>query len=201
MGRDWLDATSPYENRDLANWSLLSSSQEGDIDGIEKALNAGADINTRPTMWMRRGTRGTSECGPGNPDGSGLTPLMHASIEGHVEAVKLLIAHGAELRLQDTDGMQAFHLAAEAASAECFHALLAAGANPLAKDNFDRSALECLPPSCSSRKEWQAVFQQVQTRVPSGDASFDKLAVVSEQITEALGHDDEDGKEGFTSAA
>merc|ERR1719362_33203 len=73
-----------------------------------------------------------------------LTPLMNASHGGHVHAVKYLLAHGAKVDLCDGDGMQALHFAAQVASAECFRVLLRFGADPLAKDNFGRSALQCV---------------------------------------------------------
>jgi len=73
---------------------------------------------------------------------TGLTPLMKASCGGHVNAVRFLLAHGAILDLCDGDGMQAIHFAVQAASAECVRVLLEVGANPLAKDDFGRTALQ-----------------------------------------------------------
>jgi len=73
------------------------------------------------------------------------TPLMHAAWEGHIEAVNLLLSLGANTDLQAADGMQALHLAAHSASDDCFQALLQSGANPLAKDNLGRDALQCVP--------------------------------------------------------
>jgi len=142
---------------------------------------------------------------------------MHASNEGHFAAVKLLLSYGAELGLQDTDGMQAIHFAAEAASAECFRVLFEAGADPLAMDNFDRSALECLPPllmtsSDSAKQEWQAVFQEVKMVVPAtlasagiemdeGDEFCGNSVTLSQGVTQVLGHEDEQAKEIFTPTA
>merc|ERR1719433_1639454 len=70
---------------------------------------------------------------------------MLAAWEGHIEAVKLLLSLGANPDLRMADGMRAIHLAAQSGSDECFQALLQSGANPLAKDNLGRDALQCVP--------------------------------------------------------
>jgi len=210
VGRHLLEAECPFEAADFANCALLTASRDGDVDAIQKALKAGADVNTRLPPWMRHGPKNTNECARKNPDTLGLTPLMHACNEGQVEAVKLLLGHSAEIGLRETDGMQAIHFAAEAASAACFLALLEAGADPFATDNFDRSALECVPrlldtSSCSVRQEWQAVFQQVNMDMSprvaaSGEAFGGNSVAVSEVVAQAAGYDDDEGKEVFTSS-
>jgi ankyrin repeat protein len=44
-------------------------------------------------------------------DAEGLTPLLHASKSGHVEAINFLLAHGASVTHTDAKGMSALHLA------------------------------------------------------------------------------------------
>jgi hypothetical protein len=212
VGRHILDTKSPFGQDDLANLMLLGACRDGDIDGINEALKAGADVNTRLPLWMRCGPKAANEkmVNMENPRTLSLTPLMHASNEGHVEAVKLLLSNGAELGLEDADGMQALHFAAEAASAECCRVLFEAGADPSAMDHFDRGALECLPPFFTSsglaNQEWQTVFEPVKVKVlptlaaagikmDEGDPSCVNPGTVSEGVTQAV------GKELFTTTA
>lgn len=169
-----------------ANCDLLLASKAGDIVGIKKAMEAGADINARlplrshvqntedhdcaqlkvtnsghrrqrprahtappapamPAMLFATATPNTTDWVSMETRSQNLTPLMHAAWEGHIEAVNLLLSMDANPDLQTADGMQALHLAAHSASDDCFQALLQSGANPLAKDNLGRDALQCVP--------------------------------------------------------
>jgi ankyrin repeat protein len=42
------------------------------------------------------------------------SPLMHAAAEGHLDVVKVLIAHGADRSLKDVDGDDAVSFATKA---------------------------------------------------------------------------------------
>jgi len=181
VARHVLEAETPFGELDLANCMLLRASADGDLEGIKKALDDGADVNTRLPMWVRLGYGGSNDVDDSNsesidsePLNSGplsLTPLTHAAQEGHVEAVELLLRFGANVDLHEADGMQALHFAAMSASVECFRMLLAANANPLAKDNFGRDALECVPlPQITanpSKREWLQLFKESSCWVPS----------------------------------
>ena len=61
---------------------LLMASQIGDSAIIEVLLKAGADAKTATT--------------------NGTTPLMFAAASGRVEAVKLLVAHGADINAKES---------------------------------------------------------------------------------------------------
>jgi len=170
-----------FGNVDEANCLLLRSSKEGDLPGIQQALAGGADINTRLPMYIRirdddDGT-GEEAALEAVARANSLTPLMFASCEGHIEAVELLLTFGAKLDLCDEEGMQALHMAAQASSAECFRALLNAGANPLTRDNFDRNAMQCVPPPMPSfgpaEQKWPALLKEA--------------GLISEMITGAVG--------------
>jgi hypothetical protein len=141
---------------------------EGDVQGIKRALSDGADINTRMPMFL--GSRGTDEsmmpvC---RNEPLGLTSLMYASNEGHVDAVKLLLRSRAKVDLQEADGMEAIHFAAQAECAKCFRALLDAGADPLAKDDSDKDALQYVPLDAicrtTARHEWLSLLKEAGSR-------------------------------------
>lgn len=73
----------------------------------------------------------------------GFTPLMLAAWEGHVEAVRLLIAAGADFHLTTSFGCTALHLAAAAGHLEVAPALVAGGVPVDARNRDGRTpALE-----------------------------------------------------------
>jgi len=168
------DAQPPFDAVDEANCLLLRASQEGDIMGIENALDEGADINTRLPRWIRIDTMCDKEK-PNNakaqtPGPKSFTPLMNAASEGHVEVVQLLLNLNADPELSDADGMRALHFAGEAASVGCFRALLQAGADPLATDDLDRDALQCVPLALichnSEQQQWLSMLKEASGICP-----------------------------------
>jgi ankyrin repeat protein len=84
---------------------------------LEIFLNRGADPNCRDAM--------------------GQTPLVTAAYADSPEAVKLMLAHGANVKLADGTRLTALHAwAGLDHESEVGQLLLAAGADPNAKDNF-----------------------------------------------------------------
>ena len=65
------------------------------------------------------------------------TPLMIAAIRGHINALTLLIKHGADVDLQDSDGYKALHFAVYSSdiSSEIFSCLIGIGADVNARTN------------------------------------------------------------------
>jgi hypothetical protein len=169
VARHLLESEPPFGKVDMANCMLLRASKDGDIEGIEDALDDGANIDTRLPMWIRIGQdegvfhAQSADVETPNQTALTLTPLMHAAQEGHVEAVEYLLRRGANVDLHEADGMQALHFAALSASAGCFRILIGAGANPLAMDNFGRDALQCALLSqiaaSPSKHEWLELFR------------------------------------------
>jgi hypothetical protein len=165
VARRALDVEPPFDAIDEANCLLLKSSKEGDLDGIKRAMEDGADINARLPVWIRLADPEDSfERVVATPKVRGLTPLMHASHQGHSEAVRLLLRLKANPHLQDADGTQAIHLAAQSTSADCFRMLLEAGANPLAQDQCGNDALHYVPlmmiAQSSAKSEWLALLKE-----------------------------------------
>eukprot|EP00419_Tripos_fusus_P060433 CAMPEP_0172929100 /NCGR_PEP_ID=MMETSP1075-20121228/218311_1 /TAXON_ID=2916 /ORGANISM="Ceratium fusus, Strain PA161109" /LENGTH=419 /DNA_ID=CAMNT_0013790389 /DNA_START=46 /DNA_END=1307 /DNA_ORIENTATION=+ len=156
VARHVLEAEAPFGEIDVANCALIRAARDGDVNELKHAVEAGADINTHLPVWIRIGSpEDIDVMGPPYGDvewidsrasalGSGFTPLMHASHEGHHEVVKLLLRLGASMHNRDTDGMQALHLAAQVGSLECFRALVEAGSDPLSLDELTEEAVKLL---------------------------------------------------------
>ncbi|WP_425578094.1 ankyrin repeat domain-containing protein [Streptomyces albiaxialis] len=64
-----------------ADDALLRAAEDGDAEGVRKAVKAGADLETR--------------------DDKGRTPLLLASLGDHVEAARVLVREGADPDAQD----------------------------------------------------------------------------------------------------
>ena len=72
---------------------------------------------------------------------SNKVPLHLATEGGRAEAVKLLLAAGAEVDRRDFDGCSSLHLALEAGEGEVLDALLEGGADPNLPNKDFTSAL------------------------------------------------------------
>ena len=72
--------------------SIHDAAATADLAGVQAALGRGADVNAG--------------------DDGGITPLQHATGNGHKEIAQLLIAKGADVNTKDSDGGTPLHLAA-----------------------------------------------------------------------------------------
>eukprot|EP00752_Nemacystus_decipiens_P007696 g6879.t1 len=109
---------------------LVLAGYQGHVAAAQALLAAGADANHRCREYK--------------------TPVMHvAAQEGHVEILRALIKHGADVAAVDTDGRTALHIAASFATSEAVDMLVEAGSDiearndnrkhPLYKASFNRS--------------------------------------------------------------
>ncbi|KAL9888981.1 uncharacterized protein ACN427_008415 isoform 1-T4 [Glossina fuscipes fuscipes] len=96
---------------------FLEAARNGNIDFIEKVLNQKAK-RAGPLASLRRGT------GVNCQDSGGYSALHHACLNGHVDIVKLLLAHEASPNLPDMRGSSPLHLAAWAGEDEIVKMLL-----------------------------------------------------------------------------
>lgn len=74
-------------------------------------------------------------------DRGGRTALHYAASDGNIESVRTLIAGGADVNAQDSEGWSPLHFAAQANSTECLVELLGAGASVDIKDYFGNTPL------------------------------------------------------------
>merc|ERR1719359_774645 len=92
----------------------------------------------------------------------GMTPLMHASQEGHTDCVRLLLLARASVCSEDEDGMSALHFAACSASLDVAAALMWAGAYAAAVDRSGVSVMGHLPPEVhhdnTEIRRWRATL-------------------------------------------
>ena len=96
--------------------------QAGDIDGLQSALLAGAEVNTR--------------------DQRGWTPLMYAAYQGYSLLVPPLVEAEADPDIQAADGATALFMAVLQGHAEIARELVAAGADTTIRGPKGRTALE-----------------------------------------------------------
>lgn len=89
--------------------ALHRAIQAGDIDAVNAAIAAGADVNAR--------------------DARGWTALMHAANKGYTLMVPLLLEANAEVDIRAPDGATALFMAAVHGHAEIFAELMQAGAD------------------------------------------------------------------------
>lgn len=73
--------------------------------------------------------------------GHGRMPLHHAAADSQPTALAALIAEGADVNAQDSQGWSALHFAAQSVSLECAQQLLSAGAVVDAQDQFGNTPL------------------------------------------------------------
>ena len=100
---------------------LVEWAQEGYVEGVERELAAGTDVNTR----------GEYET----------TSLMVAALGGHADVVRVLLEKGADVNLQDANGYTALMYAAKDGHKDIVQALLDAGADStIINENFDTAA-------------------------------------------------------------
>ena len=84
------------------------AAKRGDIQGIERALEGGADLQAG--------------------DAHGITPLMAAVRAGRADAASLLVERGAQVRARDKRGFTALHYAAQNGMNDTVQLLLDRGA-------------------------------------------------------------------------
>ncbi len=108
-------AASSAKEAASAPQSLWKACATGQVDQVRVFLDQGKPLNEPDPVL-------------------GMTPLSHATLQGHGEVVRLLLAHGAEVQKRNRDEGTALHLAAFLGRSAIAHDLLKAGAKPDCKN-------------------------------------------------------------------
>lgn len=128
--------------------TLFEAAGKGDSDGVEEAIEEGADVNAADKLKRtplfgaaflnRPGTAKlliTAGADVNARDFSDFTPLHAAVVAGGKEVAAILLANGANINDRAVGGRTALHLAAATNQAALVDLLLEKGANPNAKDS------------------------------------------------------------------
>ncbi|XP_055385492.1 ankyrin repeat and sterile alpha motif domain-containing protein 1B-like isoform X2 [Condylostylus longicornis] len=102
---------------------FLEAARNGNIAVVEKFLNQKSKKNG-PLASLRRGP------GVNVQDSNGYSALHHAALNGHIDIVKLLLAHDASANLPDSRGSSPLHLAGWAGHQEIVKIFLTHPYNP-----------------------------------------------------------------------
>lgn len=108
---------------------LLLAIRNGDIKSVERLLEDGVDVNSKPRRGFMR-----------SPWLCDYTPLQFACVEDQYEVAELLIAKGAYVNAVDSRGKTPLHLAAGVPAYSIVRLLLQSGADATIKDNYGKTA-------------------------------------------------------------
>lgn len=150
-----VDAREP----EFQQTALMIAARENHAPAVELLIKAGASINAQtrkgPTPNFVPPCKGTG-CGSegvginrgGLPDRGrraevkgGMTPLLYAARDGHVESARLLVAAGADLELGDANAIRPLLMAALNGQIEVARLLIERGANVNGDDFWGRTPL------------------------------------------------------------
>ncbi|MBK5291893.1 MAG: ankyrin repeat domain-containing protein [Acidobacteriia bacterium] len=133
-----LDKGSDPGARDKAGATgLILASESGDVGVMELFLAKGSNVDDRPGSTFNQVRFGTAtEARPqaGNARRGGQSALMAAASGGHLAAVELLLARGADAKVRSGGGFTVLHMAAMRHNLAIVKALLAKGAEANAQE-------------------------------------------------------------------
>ena len=119
--------------------NIWVSAKKGDIESIKQHIAFGTDLNLKGSSRDE-------------------TPLIIASCQGHYEIVKLLIDEGAELDIQNNEGVTAQFCAVFFGQVEIVQLLNDAGADPEIVNSLDLTAMDLVSVEWDGTRESAVKF-------------------------------------------
>jgi uncharacterized protein len=121
--------------------ALMWAAAENHPAVVQLLVEKGAEVNARSAMFDFRGLKTKPGDVPMHFPRGGLTPLLFAARNGHLDCVRILLAAGADTKLGDPDGTTALILAIINGHYDTAAFLLEHGADPNAADENGRAPL------------------------------------------------------------
>ena len=126
--------------------SIWVSAKKGDIESIKQHIAFGTDLNSKGSSRDE-------------------TALIIASCQGHYEVVKLLIDEGAELDIQNDEGVTAQFCAVFFGQVEIVQLLNDAGADPEIVNSLDLTAMDLVSVEWDGTRESAVKFYKLKYQV------------------------------------
>ncbi|WP_143688834.1 ankyrin repeat domain-containing protein [Wolbachia endosymbiont of Laodelphax striatellus] len=138
---------------------LFDAVEQGNLDRVQRCLNEGADVlarNNHHTLLhaavssnkeeiiklVLNKIKETQSQYIDAKDTEGDTPLMWAAESGRVNAVEVLLDHGASTEVKNNDGMTALHWAAKENESRVAKLLIDKGADVYAEDKDGKKPID-----------------------------------------------------------
>jgi len=126
--------------------SIWVSAKKGDIESIKQHIAFGTDLNLKGSSRDE-------------------TALIIASCQGHYEVVKLLIDEGADLDIQNDEGVTAQFCAVFFGQVEIVQLLNDAGADPEIVNSLDLTAMDLVSVEWDGTRESAVKFYKLKYQV------------------------------------
>ncbi len=133
---------------------LMAASEAGHVAVMEQLLAAGAIMGAKNQGF----------------EGARMQSLHFAARGGHVEAVKILLAHGAKVNAKDADKQTPLHCAVSSGDLGTVEVLLAAGADPKAKTSYDTTPRGTLKYASKKNAKIGPVLEAAESAAPKKKA-------------------------------
>ena len=185
-GRMATAASGAGSDASSSDWyAVRDAVKSGDATAIKAWLDAGGEVDAtiETTMDLVNGKKVT-----------GCTMLMRSSVEGHMQIVELLLERGANVNLQDSEGMCAL-IGAVVATGQfqrgqgkpaIVSALLRAGADVQLCSHDGWSALDCAVPELMVPKEVVAMLEKAGGKLyKRANEQAEQLAGISSPAEDA----------------